>query len=258
MPITKDDAVCIRHWDWSETSQTVSLFSREHGIVRCVAKGSRRERSDFSGGLELATRGEMAVSLKRDGQLSNLTAWDLQEIFPQVRSSLSAFTHAMAMLDVVHHCLEPLDPHPGLFDALVRGLRSLTDPPAQRPALAVVLWTALDDTGHRPELFVDAATGAELPPPSDAGVRTFSPRAGGLVAGAVRDGPAWRVRAETVELLRLIASGVWPDPDARDPATVERAARLLGWYFREVFGVEPPALAPFLTLPDARDPGPVG
>lgn len=258
MPITKDDAVCIRHWDWSETSQTVSLFSREHGVVRCVAKGSRREKSDYSGGLELATRGEMAASIKREGQLSNLTAWDLQEVFPEIRSSLSAFTHAMAMLDAVHHCLEPLDPHPGLFDALVRGLRSLASPAARRPALTVLLWTALDETGHRPELFADASTGADLAPLTEGAVLTFSPRAGGLVAGAVRDGPAWRVRAETVDLLRLIASGVWPDPDARDPATFERAARLLGWYFREVFGVEPPALAPFLAAPDSRDPGPAG
>lgn len=258
MPITKDDAVCIRHWDWSETSQTVSLFSREHGIVRCVAKGSRRERSDFSGGLELATRGEMAASIKREGQLATLTAWDLQETFPHVRSSLSAFTHAMAMLDVVHHCLEPLDPHPGLFDALVRGLRALADAPTRRPALTVLLWISLDETGHRPELFRDASTGGDLPPSTEGTVLTFSPRAGGLVAGAVRDGPAWRVRSETVDLLRLIASGVWPDPDARDHATFERAARLLGWYFREVFGVEPPALAPFLAVPDARDSGPVG
>ncbi|MFZ2875105.1 MAG: DNA repair protein RecO [Phycisphaerales bacterium] len=258
MPITKDDAVCIRHWDWSETSQTVSLFSRGHGVVRCVAKGSRREKSDYSGGLELATRGEMAAFIKREGQLSNLTAWDLQEVFPDVRCSLSAFTHAMAMLDVVHHCLEPLDPHPGVFDALVLGLRALADTGARRPALTVVLWTALDETGHRPELFADASSGADLAPLTEGAVLTFSPRAGGLVAGAVRDGPAWRVRAETVDLLRLIASGVWPDPDARDPATFERAARLLGWYFREVFGVEPPALAPFLVAPDPKDPGPAG
>ena len=34
-----DQGVCIRHWDFSETSQTVSLFGRSLGVVRGLAKG---------------------------------------------------------------------------------------------------------------------------------------------------------------------------------------------------------------------------
>lgn len=49
MPPVSDDAVCIRHWDWSETSQTVSLFTRGHGLVRALAKGSKRPKSPYSG-----------------------------------------------------------------------------------------------------------------------------------------------------------------------------------------------------------------
>ncbi|MFM1832063.1 MAG: hypothetical protein RLZZ461_379, partial [Planctomycetota bacterium] len=26
MPTIRDEAICVRHWDFSETSQTVSLF----------------------------------------------------------------------------------------------------------------------------------------------------------------------------------------------------------------------------------------
>ena len=53
MTSTEDEAICIRHWDFSETSQTVGLFSRTHGLIRAIAKGSRRERGGFSGGVDL-------------------------------------------------------------------------------------------------------------------------------------------------------------------------------------------------------------
>ena len=42
MPTISDYAICIRRWDFSETSQTVSLFTRESGIIRGLAKGAKR------------------------------------------------------------------------------------------------------------------------------------------------------------------------------------------------------------------------
>ena len=87
MPTVIDQAICIRHWDWSETSQTVSLFARDTGIVRGMAKGARREKAPFSGGLEVLTRGEMVAIIKPSSDLANITAWDLQETFPAAQSS---------------------------------------------------------------------------------------------------------------------------------------------------------------------------
>ena len=61
-----DQAICIRHWDWSETSQTVSLFCRASGILRGLAKCARRERGSFSGGIDLLARGEVVAVVKPD------------------------------------------------------------------------------------------------------------------------------------------------------------------------------------------------
>src|SRR5262245_12470421 len=99
MPPITDQAICIRQWDWSETSQTVSLFSREHGILRAVAKGAKRENARFSGGLEVATRGEIIARIKPGDTLSLLIAWDLQEVFPGTRARLQSFHAAMLLMD---------------------------------------------------------------------------------------------------------------------------------------------------------------
>lgn len=252
MPTVIDQAVCIRQWDWSETSQTVSVFARGHGIIRGVAKGSKREGSKFSGGLEVLTRGEVVANVKAAEGLALLTAWDLQETFPAARATLSAFYAGMCMLDLVHHAVRDSDPHEGLFDGLVACLRRLGEAREDRAATLAFLWGVLDETGHRPELDRDVRGGGVL---AEAASYGFVPRLGGVTVddrrGDGADGPVLRVRAETVALLRAVAAASDGDVAAGEleaeaaDAAVGRALRLLAVYFREVFAADPPSLRAF-------------
>lgn len=249
MPLTIDQAFCVRVWDWSETSQTVSLFSREHGLLRCVAKGAKRENETFSGGLEVFTLGEMVASIKTGGQLSILASWDLGEIFPLARQSLSSFNAAFTLLDLLLHGVTDHDPHPGLFDALLLAARTLGERSRDRACVLWFLWTLLSDTGHRPELDQDTVHGGDLSP---AHSYAFNPRTGGLTRDEAKgDATLWRVRAETVGVLRGLANVEEPERLAGvEPVAIGRATRLLAMYYREVFGVEPPQVARVLKEPD--------
>lgn len=257
MPTIQDDAVCIRHWDWSETSQTVSLFGRQIGVLRAVAKGAKRADARFSGGLEILTRGQAIAIVKPTDGLATLTAWDLLETFPAVRRSLPAFYGGMYLADLVHHAVRDSDPHPKLFDALVAALRELGG--ASGPAGPVLRfqWSALVETGFKPDLFRDVRTGAGLP---DTGPFAFMPGLGGLVAGDGALANAWKVRAGTVSLLRSLETGVPSSTSADDESgkTVLRAGRLLAAYWREVLGVEPPSMRAYLEAVErdgSPDPG---
>lgn len=249
MPIAKDDAVCIRVWDWSETSQTVSIFGRETGLLRCVAKGSKRENSKFSGGLEVLTRAEMMASVKGAEALSLLTSWDLQETFPAVRRTRSSFYAGFALLAIIQHSVHDADPHPGLFDALIESARLLGSPASDRIAVLRLLWAALDETGHRPELRRDVRSGEPL---VAASVYAFSPRMGGLFKD--EPGPPgdefWRVRAETVTVLRALADDPAAPIAAEEPAA-RRVVQLLASYFRRIFSADPPALRQYTDFDTA-------
>jgi DNA repair protein RecO (recombination protein O) len=247
MRSTRDQAVCIRHWDWSETSQTVSLFTRASGVIRGIAKGAKREKAPFSGGIELLTRGEVVAIVKPSSELANITAWDLQETFPALRRSLAAFHSAMYVADLTRHALHDRDPHPVLFDALVSALRELDQVP---PGLAILryLWTTLVECGYRPELDRDVVSGSSLGHAKASGRGgggefSFAVTLGGFTTlqppvGAP-PGPVWRVRAETLQLLRDLAAGGSPAG-----ASVDRAARLLNAYISAVLGREIPAAGP--------------
>jgi DNA repair protein RecO (recombination protein O) len=235
VPTVTEQALCIRQWDWSETSQTVSLLGRDSGLVRAIAKGAKRENSRFSGGLEPLTRGEMIAILKPSADLGQLIAWDLQETFPVLRSRLSAFYAGMYMAELVHSALTERDPHPALFDALLAALRALGLPAAERDAVLRFQWATLVEAGYRPELDADIISGGPLAP---ARSYLFLARQGGFASDTGAEAPgAYRVRAETVAGLRDLAAGGTPAPE-----TTERASRLLALYLREILGRDMPSM----------------
>jgi DNA repair protein RecO len=251
MPTQTDQAICIRQWDWSETSQTVSIFARTLGMVRAVAKGSKRERSRFSGGIEQLTRAETILILKPGAELATMTAWDLQETFPVLRRSLSSFYSGMYLADLVQHSLTERDPHPALFDALLRSLKLLGEQTGDRLAVLLFQWATLVETGYRPELDVDILTGKPLP---ESPTYIFLPVMGGFSADPLRatpdaslpPGPRWRMRASTLTLLRQVGADA-PLADLASSASGEageRAPRLLAFYLREILGRDLASIAP--------------
>ncbi len=300
-PNVIEDAICIRQWDFSETSQTVSLFTRGRGVVRGLAKGSRRPKAPYSGGIELLTRGMAGLIVKGErgggggggtraaategAGLTLITEWDLTAMYPGLRRRLEAYNAGLYMADLVHHMVTDHDPHEALFEAMVGGLERIgggggrsalradtadtgrsalrADTNGQRDdvgaALLAFQWAALVETGYKPELDADVQTGEALgaPPSPNRGVMLFSPSLGGVISGGGSGGGkatadqsgehalhahAWRVRAETIELLRKVA-GANGGTDAAlasaPPATTLRANRLLAAYIRHTLGREP-------------------
>jgi len=125
-----EQAIVLRHWEFSETSQTVSLFTRGRGMLRGLAKGARRERAAFSGGFEMLTRGEVGAILKPGSDLATLTEWDLQEVYWATRRSLFAHRAGLYLIDLVRHAVTDEDPHERLWNALDGSLRRIgTSPP---------------------------------------------------------------------------------------------------------------------------------
>lgn len=250
MPSITDQAIVIRRWDFSETSQTVSLLTREHGIIRGLAKGAKREKGDFSGGLDLLTEGEIVAIVKPGRELSTLTAWHLERVHRVLREHLAANRAAMYMADLVHHLLIDHDPHPAVFDALSTALAMLDDDATRHEAAVLRLqWATLSEAGYQPELRRDARTGAPLD--ETAATLAFSASAGGVVDDSdIGGADRWRVRRETVQLLRDVAQGAVVA--SREPENLRRANRLLAAYAREIIGSEPAALR--WAFPDLASP----
>lgn len=238
MPHLVDQAICIRQWDWSETSQTVSLFCRAHGVLRGLAKGARRERSSFSGGIDMLACGEVVAVVKPDRELQTLTQWTLLAMFRRPHDELETNLFGLAMAELVHRMLPTAVPHERLYDAFIDALERIEEGERPSPLFLRFFLTLLRETGHEPRFETGVIPASRL---------AFDAGAGGIVDWA--DHPrAWRMRPETAFALRQTAAG--EPPENLEPDSVDRANRLLAAYAREVVGDG------LLTLQLALEPRP--
>ncbi len=237
-----DDAIVLRRWEYSETSQTVAALSRTHGVVRGLAKGALRSGSAFSGGFEPMTRGHLGWLVKAGRELAILTEWMPSDVYWSSRQTPDANAAAIFAIDQVARLLTDEDPHPDVYDALDRVLREMTQPPGVHSHLLRFQWTLLQAVGWTPVVAHDVETGGHLELDQD--VLGFRPSAGGVTSHAAESD--WRVRRSTIERLQSLDGGT---PIAGDPVT-ERSAALLAAWTRHVLGEESEAMR--LAFPQLR------
>ena len=245
MPRFRDEAVCLRSIEWSETSQIVVLLTRERGKVRGLAKGSKRlspsSIARFSGGIDLLQRGEVLATTKATAELANVTEWNLIDDHHHLRRSLRSQRLAMYAGDACDAVLPELDPHPASYEAVGQLLRGLANPAEADVAVLVFQWALLMDSGFKPELERDVHTGETMElDATRGGELAFDPVAGGLTR---RQGPgAWKMRRSTAVLLRDIDARRGGLPESAPSDAVQRANRLLCSFLREILGRELPTM----------------
>src|SRR5918995_222813 len=125
MPAEKALALVVRGTDWSETSRITTLFTREFGKVRALAKGGRRLKSNFDVAFDLLTVCQIMFLRKAHGGLDLLTEARLEEQFPVLRQNLPALYAGYYVAELLADGTQDYDPHVPLFDAAIQTLRSL-------------------------------------------------------------------------------------------------------------------------------------
>ncbi len=197
----RDMGICLRVVDFSETSQVVTLFTRENGLQPAIAKGSKRPKKSgagISGPLDLLTIGEMMFIPKPTGDLAILTSWDVQNYRPALRHDLPGLNRALLCAEITLNILQPHDPHPELFDDLDATLDMLAGPQCRRAFLAYCL-AALEHAGFSPAFSRCHVCGKPLLPDQPA---QFFPHASTATCGQC-DRPGERVRLPGNILLAL-------------------------------------------------------
>lgn len=186
MSTEKATALVVRGTDWSETSRIVTLFTRDFGKVRALAKGGRRLRSNFEVALDLLTVCHIVFIRKSSGGLDLLIEAQVAERFPSLRTNLPALYAGYYVAELLADGTQDYDPHPQLFDAALETLRELqstsplTMPLPDRISAFELVW--LRELGYGPRLEACAGCERDLSGTLSPDVRLgFSPTAGGVI-----------------------------------------------------------------------------
>lgn len=155
MAIFTDTAICLRHHDYSETSQVLALLTRENGLVRLIAKGMKRStKTRITVGVDLLEMGSATWSAGAgafEGRLSTLREWRQQESFLQIRKDLRAIVAGQYAAEILLSLLPEADPYPELFEVLGKFLAHIGPGKDNLAALVRLMWLVLHHTGHLPQ-----------------------------------------------------------------------------------------------------------
>jgi len=153
--LKKDEAICIRSLDYSDTSQILTFFSRENGKFDAIAKGSKRAKSAFGGPIEIFACGEVVFTEAGHGKLSGISEFANTPRFFALRRNLDSLNAALFGAELMELLMQDFDPHEDLYDFFLRYLEQLTETKDKNSSLALLIGfqvEVLKQVGHGPVL----------------------------------------------------------------------------------------------------------
>ena len=201
MRLYRDRAVVLRQHKLGEADRIVTLLTRQHGLVRAVAKGVRRTRSKF--GSRLEPFAHIDVQLHPGRNLDIVTqVVSIDAFAADIVSDYGRYTSACAILETAERLAgEERAPVPDLHRLTIGALRAVAD--ATRPrelVLDAYLLRAMSIAGWAPALRECARCGS--PGPHSA----FHVPSGGALCPDCRSGSSGSVRPDGAARVRSSAA----------------------------------------------------
>jgi len=149
----RDEGIVLKTIKLGEADRIVTLFTRQNGKVRAVAKGIRKTKSRFGGRLEPFTRVELIVY--RGRSLDTITSADILTSFKAIRDDYRRLTAAASLVELVEKMTPERERAFSTYTLLLGGLEALAAGYAETivPAFLVKL---LSISGYHPQLKVCA------------------------------------------------------------------------------------------------------
>src|SRR5262249_29597405 len=164
MSAEKANALVVRTTDWSDTSRIATLWTRELGKVRVLAKGARRLKSNFDSALDLLTVCSIVLLRKSSGNLDLLTEAQVTKRFPRLRADLEALYAAYYVAELLSEWTEDYDPHPLLFDEALAAIEDFGGGHTRARLIRFEL-VMLKELGYKPVLDRCAVCGGTVSGP---------------------------------------------------------------------------------------------
>ncbi|HWI41784.1 MAG TPA: DNA repair protein RecO [Verrucomicrobiae bacterium] len=154
------EAVVISLSDYGESDLIVTVFSREQGKFRGIARGARKSRKRFAGALEMFARLSLTVRPKEG--LWGVDGADILSIHSGIRGDLHRIACASYAAELTDVFLPDSLTNPRYYRLLCAYLERLHTAPAQAAERRFFEINLLNILGYRPDLEGCGACGAPL------------------------------------------------------------------------------------------------
>jgi DNA repair protein RecO (recombination protein O) len=160
--ISDEPGYVLHHYDWSESSLILEVFTRHHGRIALVAKGAKRPSSNFRP--VLLPLQPLRMAFGGDAEIRTLKGaeWVGGHVMPTGEALLSGYY----VNELVLRLLARDDPHAALFDVYALVVQALASAQTEivQPALRSFELLLLREIGLLPVLDAQTMTLATLNP----------------------------------------------------------------------------------------------
>ena len=195
----------LRRTDFGEADRLLTLYTRDFGKIKAVAKGARKPQSRKTGHVELFMRSNFLFASGRD--IAILTQAEMVEPYAALRDDLIRSTYAAYVVELLDRFTVEEDKHSGIYQLLTDALGWLA---TQEDVLLVARYyelRLLGLAGFRPQLFHCVACGEAI----EERDQFFSGELGGVLCPDSRaeDRRAVAITAVSLKVLRYLQTRSW-------------------------------------------------
>jgi DNA repair protein RecO (recombination protein O) len=194
----RTQAIVLKRMDLGEADRIITLYTREHGKLRAVAKGVRRATSRSAGHLEPFTLTDVLLAVGRE--LDVISQAETIAPFRAVREQVVLTTHAYYLAELTDLLTEDRMENQAVFSALVEGFTALSEEPDPRVVVIAFQLVLLHALGYQPELSECVDCRGSIRPVAN----RFSAMLGGVLCPdcGPRDGMSRAIEVDALKLLR--------------------------------------------------------
>jgi len=225
--VYRDQAIVLRTQKLGEADRIITLFTREHGRIKAVAKGVRRTKSRWGARLEPASHVDLQLYSGRS--LDTVTQAVSIENFGDILSlDYQRWTVASAILEAAERFTsQEHEPALQQYLLVVGSLKALAHETYDASLiLDAYLLRSLAVAGYAPSLM--NCSRCDAPGPH----KYFSLVGGGSVCNTCKPSAAPTPHPETLELMQQLLSGDWASAMDSDTRFRREASGLIAAYLQ--------------------------
>jgi DNA repair protein RecO (recombination protein O) len=201
----RSEAIVLRRVDFGEADRLLTLFSREFGKIKALAKGARKPQARKAGHVELFMRSDFMFAKGKN--IDIVTQAEVVEPYLALRDDLVRTTYAAYAAELLDGLTAEADRDLAKYDLLSKALGWLAESDNYLLAARYYELRLLALAGFQPQLFHCVSCNE----PIEQQDQFFSAELGGLLCPACQaaDRRALSISASAVKVLRHLQTHSW-------------------------------------------------
>lgn len=123
--IEKIQGIVINEKAYGDTSKIIDIFTKEHGIIGVIAKGSKNIKSKLRSVTERLTYGIFTIYYK-ENKLSLLKEVDILDSLKNIRKDIKLIAYATYLVDLSSQVYKHSD-NDNIYDILISSLKKINE-----------------------------------------------------------------------------------------------------------------------------------